>query len=96
MNQEATSSEVNFADRSPIPCSGCGKPLGFIQSLMWDVCLPCVRARARTVARSGRCGCGRERRPVEVSQDRHRWISCKRCLGAISQLPDLPFATARR
>ena len=67
-------------------CEGCGKELGAVEALSWDVCLDCTKARHRAVVGRG-CKCGRKARPTEVLRTGSRsWISCFRCLGQIRQL----------
>jgi hypothetical protein len=68
-------------------CEGCGKPLGFIESQRWPVCLPCTRARQRAATTGGRCRCPRsQRREVTVNNQYRRWVACARCLGVVRQL----------
>jgi len=63
-------------------CEGCGKPS------RWDVCLACIRVRARA-AHTKRCECGSARRPRGPHRSgSRRWVSCGRCLGVITQLRD--------
>lgn len=66
-------------------CTGCGKRLGTIEAIHWNVCMECTRARAATVARHGRCACGREARPRAVKALGREWRACDRCLGTIRQ-----------
>lgn len=66
-------------------CEGCCGPFGPFDAL-WDVCLPCTKARYKAVI-TKRCVCGRGRRPTDVKRIGSRsWVSCKRCLGTIEQL----------
>lgn len=67
-------------------CTGCGKPLGAIEALYWEVCLDCTKARNRAFTNGGRCVC-RSKRPSELHKTGSRsWISCLRCLGTIKQV----------
>ena len=77
---------VNHRDEIPKRCEGCGKGLGVIEALQWNVCMECTKARARSAFGKG-CKCGRKRRPTEVRFTGSRtWIDCHRCLGQIKQL----------
>jgi len=68
-------------------CTGCGKPLGVIEALRWDVCLDCTKARARTASNHGRCSCGRKARAGKMAKTFSRkWTPCLRCLGTIKQI----------
>jgi hypothetical protein len=68
-------------------CEGCDKPMGVIEALHWDVCLPCTKARHRAAVNRGRCSCGRQARRGAVCRIGSRsWVPCKRCLGTIEQL----------
>jgi len=67
-------------------CTGCLKPLSPVEATMWEVCLPCTRARHRAVL-SHRCSCGRQRREAPESRiGSRRWVSCLRCLGQVRQI----------
>ena len=58
-------------------CAGPGWGMG-------EICMDCVRSRAKTVANRGRCSCGKKRIPGAPAQVGSRvWTPCERCLGAI-------------
>jgi len=72
-------------------CEGCTKSLDPITLAQCGngpkVCLPCVKARARS-AQDHRCHCGSQRRE---NPEMHRigsrtWHTCLRCLGTARQL----------
>lgn len=66
--------------KNPGSCPVCGGP-GWGAG---EICMGCVRARAATVARHGRCACGKKRIPgAEVQHLGRAWTPCERCLGAI-------------
>lgn len=69
-------------------CEGCGRELGPFDAL-WDVCMPCTRARHRAAC-THRCQCGRLRRPRQCASGpgryARRWLTCDRCFGTVAQL----------
>lgn len=74
------------ARRNPGRCPVCNGP-GYG---MGDICMGCVRARAKTATTGrGKCSCGSKKIPgPEVSvggRYGRAWIPCERCLGSIRQ-----------
>lgn len=73
-------------------CDGCDKPLGFIESQYWSVCMDCTKARARVATTGGRCKCGRKARQSNLHETHpgrdagRKWYSCLRCLGSMEQV----------
>lgn len=59
-------------------CEGCG------EAGLFNVCMPCVKARHRAAV-TRRCSCGRKRREVLKAHLGREWISCERCLGTVRQ-----------
>jgi hypothetical protein len=77
-------------------CEGCLEPLNPVTVATCRstsrphvlVCLPCVKARARTACGDHRCHCGKKRRenPELHKAGNRTWHTCFRCLGTTRQL----------
>lgn len=72
---------VVSTEAEKMKCSACG-----IDS--WhDICLSCVRARARVACGSKRCSCPKALKRERVIKTASRsWVACDRCLGSVRQL----------
>lgn len=70
------------------PCEGCGGAMHPWAFMRWGVCFECTQARAKCVAKHGRCVCGSKRVAGDEMSNGcgRRWIPCRRCLGSIRQL----------
>ena len=69
-------------------CPVCKGPADIFAIADGGPCMDCVHARARSVAKHGRCLCGCKKIPnPEIHRIGSRtWQSCDRCLGTIKQL----------
>ena len=54
-----------------------------------EICMPCVKSRAKAAQNHGRCSCGNKKIPgpekAPFGPRGRKWIPCERCLGTIKQ-----------